>query len=206
VVLADGEEARCCQDLLDDYAKWLSRGLAVLRAQVELSSEPDGTFGLGFGAGLTPVRADAVICRAGGARQEGGAWRVVIDPEGWERPAERAIVYQTAPQAPGTGLRRLPLRDGQPDLGALLRDLGSLGVLSVELSGDPDLFRLALRSGLIDSVKARFAEEGDSPLRSLSQVGRVRLSQGGSPLDIRLNGTRLVSGGSPYLEASVELC
>jgi pyrimidine deaminase RibD-like protein len=196
VVLADGEEARRCQHLLDDYAKWLTRGLAVLRAQVELSSDESGAYDLKFAGQLPPVRTtDAVLCRAGGPLPGGHAWRVVLDPEGWERPAEKTVVYHAAP---GAGVRVLPQRDGAPDLGALLRDLGSLGFLSAEISGDPELFRLALRSGLIDSVTARF----DSA-RALSQLGRVRLSDGGTPLELRLNGARLVGG---QLEARVELC
>ncbi len=202
VVLADGEEARCCQHLLDDYAKWLQKGLAVLRAQVELASEPDGRLDLRF-SGARALRADALICRAGGQKPEtSDAWRVVIDPEGWERPADRTILYQTNPPKPGSGVRLLPLREGQPDLGAILRDLGSLGFLSAELAGDPDLFRLALRSNLIDSVTAHFSEENDS-VRALSQLGRVTVSEGGDPLEIKLNGARLVGS---ELEARVELC
>ncbi|MGZ3656402.1 MAG: hypothetical protein ACXVB9_15205 [Bdellovibrionota bacterium] len=202
VVLADGEEARRCQHLLDDYAKWLSRGLAVLRAQVELSSDSTGSFDLKFTGSSHPLRTDAVVCRAGGPRIESGSWRVVLDPEGWERPSERSILYQTAPPTPGPGVRLLPMRDGAPDLGSVLRDLGSLGFLSAELSGDPELFRLALRSGLIDSVTAHFVQADDSA-RALSQLGKVRLSDGGTPMDLRLNGARLVGG---QLEAGVELC
>ncbi|HEY8279532.1 MAG TPA: hypothetical protein VIH99_07915 [Bdellovibrionota bacterium] len=205
VVLADGEEARHCQHLLDNYAKWLQKGLAVLRAQVEIASESDGKYDLKFGKGSKPLRADALICRAGDKRSADGAWRVVIDPEGKERPSEQTILYQASPSNPGAGVRALPMRDGAPDLGAILRDLGMLGVLSAELSGDPELFRLALRSGLIDSVTARIAgkvEEADS-VRILSQVGKVRLSEGGDPLELRLNSARLVAG---QLEAHVELC
>lgn len=202
VVLADGEEARRCQHLLDDYAKWLARGLAVLRAQVELSGGGEGAYSLKFAGQSAPLRTDAILSRAGGPRASTDAWRVVLDPEGWERPSDRTILYQVSPPSPGQGVRLLTMRDGAPDLGAVLRDLGSLGFLSAELSGDPELFRLALRSGLIDSVTAQFAPVDDSA-RTLSQLGKVRLSDGGSPLELRLNGARLVEG---QLEARVELC
>jgi pyrimidine deaminase RibD-like protein len=202
VVLADGEEARCCQHLIEDYSKWLSRGLAVLRAQVELAAEDDGSFDLKFNAEPRALRTDALICRAGGQREVGDAWRVVLDPEGWEKPAERNILYQVSPPKDRPGVRALPMREGSPDLGALLRDLGSMGFLSAELSGDPELFRLALRSGLIDSVMARFSQEDDS-LKALSHMGRVHMKEGGDPLDLKLNGARLVGG---QLEARVELC
>jgi|GEM_PF-6347252 len=202
VILADGEEARCCQYLIEDYSKWLSRGLAVLRAQVELAAEEDGSFDLKFNTTPRDLRTDALLCRAGGQRSVGEVWRVVLDPEGWERPAEQNILYQVSPPVPGPGVRLLPMRDGVPDLGALLRDLGSLGFLSAELAGDPELFRLALRSGLIDSVMARFTQEDES-LKALSHSGRVHMKDGGEPLDLKLNGARLVGG---QLEARVELC
>lgn len=200
VVLADGEEARCCQYLIEDYSKWLSKGLAVLRAQVELASEADGSFDLKFEPESPALRTDAVICRAGEKCPSGDAWKVVLDTKGAERPGEKSLVYQVDPKS---GARPLPMREGAPDLGALLRDLGSLGFLSAELSGDPELFRLAVRSGLLDSVMARFAQAYDST-RALSHLGRVHMRAGGDdPLDLKLNGARLVG---ERLEARVELC
>lgn len=201
VVLADGEEARCCQHLIEDYSKWLTKGLAVLRAQVELASEADGSFDLKFEPESRALRTDAVICRAGERCPSGEAWRIVLDPKGSERAGEKSVVYQVRPS--GAGTRPLPMREGAPDLGALLRDLGSLGFLSAELSGDPELFRLAVRSGLLDSVMARFAQQNDS-VRALSHLGRVHMrAGGGDPLDLKLNGARLVG---ERLEARVELC
>jgi pyrimidine deaminase RibD-like protein len=205
VVLADGEEARRCQQMLDDYSKWLQKGITVLRAQVELQSVPDGDFDLKFSSDARPLRADAVICRAGDRREVGTAWRVVIDPEGWERPAERTVLYQNPSGTIVPGARPMPLRNGALDLGALLRDLASLGFLTAELSGDSELFRLALRSQLIDSVVASLPPQADS-IRALSRMNRVRLAEGGDPLELRLNGARLVDGKKPYLEARVELC
>jgi len=202
VVLADGEEARCCQHLIEDYSKWLQRGLTVLRAQVELAEDSEGSFDLKFNSEPRPLRTDALICRAGGQRPLGETWRVVLDPESWERPSERNILYQVSPAKLAPGVRSLPMRDGYPDLGALLRDLGSMGFLSAELSGDPELFRLALRSGLIDSVMARFSQQDDS-FKALSHMGRVHVRDGGDPLNLKLNGARLVGG---QLEARVELC
>ncbi len=199
VVLADGEEARCCQYLIEDYSKWLSRGLAVLRAQVELAAESDGSFDLKFHPEKNGLRADALICRAGEKCESGSAWRIILDPKGTERGGENTLLYQVEPRGDA---RSLPMRDGAPDLGALLRDLGALGFLSAQLSPDPELFRLALRSGLLDSVMARFSQQ-DEGLRALSHLGRVHLREGGDPLDLKLNGARLVG---ELLEARVELC
>lgn len=204
VVHADGEEARFCQQLLEDYAKWLQKGLAVLRAQGELVSRADTSYDLKFSGNARSLGdADALLCRAGGPKPvDEEAWRVVIDSEGWERPADRTILYQVSPQAGGLGVRTLPVRDGTPDLGAVLRDLGTLGILSVELAGEPELFRLAFQSGLIDSVKASFDGKDDSS-RALSHLGSVQLAEGGDDsLEIKLQGARLVGG---HLEANVEL-
>lgn len=206
VVLADGEEARRCQHLLEDYAKWLQRGLAVLRARVELSSVPGGEIDVKFSEESHPyLQADAVICRPGGKVPSGDAWKVVLDQEGWARPQEKTIIYQTRGALQATGAREIPMRDGSPDLGAILRDLASLGLLSVELCSDTELFRLAIRSGLLDSVVAHFPETGDT-LRVLSRAQRVRLSQGNDSLELRLDSARLLDGHNSFLEARVELC
>jgi pyrimidine deaminase RibD-like protein len=208
VVLADGEEARLAQHLLEDYSRWLSRGLSVLRARVQLHSLPGGgdlNLSVGEEARLPVNRSDAVLCLAGKKVAPGDSWLVVLDPEGWERPGEKTILYQSEDSAMVPGARKLEFRGGVPDLGALLRDLGSLGILSVELSGDAGLFRQALGSGLIESVLAQFTESSDS-LRALSLAGRVQMTDGGDLVELRLGGARLVDEQKRCLEANVELC
>ena len=208
VVLADGEEARLAQHLLEDYSRWLNRGLSVLRARVQLHSLPGGgdlNLSMGEEARLPVNRSDAVLCMAGKKVAPGDSWLVVLDPEAWERPAEKTILYQGEDSAMVPGARKLAFRDGVPDLGALLRDLGSLGILSVELSGDAGLFRQALASGLIESVLAQFTESSDS-LRALSLADRVHMTDGGDLVELRLGGARLVDEQKRCLEANVELC
>lgn len=208
VVLADGEEARLAQHLLEDYSRWLTRGLAVLRARVQLHALPDGgdlNLSLTEESRLPANRSDAVLCMAGKKVNAGGAWLVVLDSEAWERPSEKTILYQGEESAMVPGARKLPFRDGAPDLGALLRDLASLGIISVELSGDASLFRQALASGLIESVLAQFPESTDS-LHALSRIARVQMTDGGEPVELRLGGARLVDGQKRCLEANVELC
>lgn len=200
VVVADGEEARLAQQILDDYTKWL-RGVAVLRARVELATGADGSVEMKVAEGAQGSPADAVLCSAGRAVKVEGPWLVVLDPEGWERPAGKKILYQpeSAPLVPGT--RRLSFRGGQPDLGALLRDLASLGILSVELCGDADLFRQALAAGLIDSVQASFPNAAEGAW-AVSHISKVRLA--GDTLELRLGDARLQ--GARNLEGRVELC
>jgi pyrimidine deaminase RibD-like protein len=206
VVLADGEEARRAQTLLDDYSKWLHKGVAALRARVELHALPAGGFDLKFSQQqVVPASVDAVIYRAGKvpAQPIGEAWQIVLDAEGWERPAPRRVLYQSseAPQIPGT--RRIDFQNGLPDLGALLRDLASIGLLTVELADDADLFRLALKFGLIETLQF----PGDT-VQALARVDKVSLSEGSEPLELRFNNTRYseLSGPNRYLEARVELC
>jgi pyrimidine deaminase RibD-like protein len=205
VVVADGEEARHAQQLLEDYGKWLVRGLAVLRARGELFPA-NGDLALRLAPSKAPAaEPDAVLCLAGKPKPElGNSWAVVLDPDSWERPAERTILYQPQESAV-PGARKLSFRNGLPDLGVLLRDLASLGILSVEISAEPLLFRQALGSGLIDSVLATYSEL-DSSLRVLSRMDRVQLQDGGDPVELRLGGARLVDEQKRFLEARVELC
>lgn len=197
VVIADGEEGRIAQQLVDDYSKWL-RGLAVLSARVELEAAPDSVARLRVADAADVSRADAVLCTSGKAVSSGDSWLVVLDPEGWERPAAKKILYQSEEALMVAGARKLQFRDGVPDLGALLRDLAALGIVSVELCGDNRLFRQALAAGLVDSVLAQFP--GDSAW-VISQVSRVRLAD--EDLELRLGDARLLDKQS--LEARVEL-
>lgn len=197
VVIADGEEARLAQQILDDYSKWL-RGVAVLSARVELKALPDGLAQLKVADAAEVSRADAVLCTAGKTVSAGDSWLVVLDPQGWERASEKKILYQAEEGLMVAGARKLPFRDGVPDLGALLRDLAALGIMSVELCGDSQLFRQALSAGLVDSVLAQFP--GDSSW-VISQVDRVRLAD--EDVELRLGDARLLDKQS--LEARVEL-
>jgi len=207
VVLANGEEARLAQQLIDDYRLWLSRGLAVLRARVSLQAFSAETVDLSLESEgeFTGGEADAVLCVAGETVNTGDSWKVVLDPMGWERPSDRKILYQSEESHMVPGARKLNFRDGAPDLGALLRDLATLGILSVDLCGDAGLFRQALSSGLVAGVRARFMDSSEG-LRMLSRVDRVRLLEGGDPVEIKLDGARLTDKQSRHLEARVELC
>ncbi len=203
VVQSNGEEARLSQDLLADYSKWLQKGFAVLRARVELNEIPnEEILDLKFNDKI-PIQmpVDAVLCRAGVRPKNKDAWRVVLDFEGWERAAPQAILYQPEEVTQAPGARRLPMQNGAVNLGALLRDLASLGILSVELCQDPELFRQALSTGLLDSVFASFADT-----HMLARIGHVRLIQGDETVDLRLDGARLMDGQKGCLEARVTLC
>lgn len=194
VLLADGEEARRCQLLLEDFAKAVQKGLPVVRVPGALAVSEDGTFDFRPEAvSLKP--SDAVIGKDAGEE----AWLVDLDM-GEKAPVKRrrAIAYRTRESA---GVRRLPVKNGTVDLGALLRDLCTLGILSVELQ-DPSLFGQALASDLVDTVVARLPDESTN----LSRYENVRFQGPDRALRLRLSGAKLADHDSRYLEARGELC
>lgn len=203
VVLANGEVARRCQHLLDDYASVTQRGLAVLRARGELKKLSASEYDLVLAAPSPMDAVDAIL--SGLAESESfGSWNVILDPASTVKSAsERSIVFQRHEVAPNA--RKLPYRDGQPDLGALLRDLASMGISSVELSRDPGIFREALKAGLLDSLFLRLPESSDT-VQSLAQIAKVRFSMGGEDMELRLSEVRLKEDDSHSLVARVELC
>jgi hypothetical protein len=86
----------------------------------------------------------------------------------------------------------------------LLRDLASLGFITVEIGGDLELLQAALRYHLIEGLQFP-----DDTVQALAKVDKVRLTQGEEPLEIRFNNTRyseFEGGRRRYLEARVELC
>lgn len=194
LILADGEEARRCQLLLEDYAKAVQKGLPVVRVPGALAVGDDGTFDFRPEA-VAVKRSDAVI--GGSASEE--TWLVDIDLAD-KAPVKRSRVISYRPRESGN-VRRLPMKEGQVDLGALLRDLCSLGILSVELQ-DPSLFGQALSSELVDTVVARLPDEDTN----LSRYEQVRFQGPDRALRLRLSGAKLADSDSRYLEARGELC
>ncbi|RZA08686.1 MAG: hypothetical protein EOP11_04125 [Proteobacteria bacterium] len=205
VSIADGEEARECQSIVDDYAKSMVRGVAQLSARVKVAELQNGEYDLDISQEALPAGAhptDAVIRRTGRMADSRGGWMVVLDADGWERPSDRTILYQPEDRAVA-GARRLSFEGGRPNLAALLRDLAGLGIYSAELSNDGELFRQALTAGLVDTVIAEFPNAED-PAQAAARVTRVRVASG-APLDLRLEGARFLDTENRRLEARVEL-
>lgn len=203
VLMADGEEARFAQQVVEDYAHWHQRGSrSSLRAFISVSESEHGVSSVKVEKGN--FSSDAVLSHAGYRVHSKDCWNVILDPECWEKPAEKTILYQPLGKTIA-GARGLPFENGWVDFGALLRDLGSIGILTVELSDDPSLFRQALKSGLLDSVYSQVPESGD-PISLLSKFGRGRVSEGGSPIEIQLGDARFLDAQKRSLEARLELC
>ena len=197
LILADGEEARRCQIALEDYAKAVQRGLPVLRVPGALQAKEEG--GYEFRAGSQPAdqhRVDAVL----GGNPIDRAWFIDVDlspapPMG----GERVISYRPSPADAKT--RRLPMKNGKVDLGGLLRDVCSLGILSVELN-EASYFGQALAADLVDTVVARLPDSGSA----LSRYAKVRFRSSQDEFDLRLSGAKLSDRDARYLEARGELC
>jgi pyrimidine deaminase RibD-like protein len=203
VIMADGEEARFAQQVVEDYGHWHQRGSrATLRAFISVTESEHGVSSVKIEKGN--FASDAVLSHAGYRVQAKDCWNVILDPECWEKPAEQTILYQPIGKTVA-GARALPFENGWVDFGALLRDLGSLGILTVELADDPSLFRQALQSGLLDSVFSQVPESGD-PVSLLSKFGRGRVTDGGSPIEIQLGDARFLDSQKRSLEARLELC
>jgi pyrimidine deaminase RibD-like protein len=206
LVLADGEEARECQYLLEDYSKWQQKGIAILSAWAGFERASDGPLCLRVAPSsqLIGPSPDGILCLAGNEQELPNSWTVILDPESRAAPAARRIIYRPAP-ASGGSFRPLMFRDGRMDLGATLRDLAQLGIISVALAPDPQLFRLALEARLVDSLLAMVPERWDSQ-RLLTELNQVQMAEGGNPLRLRLLGARLLAPTGRALEARVELC
>lgn len=191
VILADGEVARLCQIFLEDYAKVVQRGLPVIRARGVLSPAASG---LQFQ--LSPktksASADAIFCGREDKASSQNSWRVLMGAKKELSEAERTIMYER-------------LEKPVQDIGAVLRDLAAQGILSVELSGDSELFRMALKARLVDEIKADLPAQ-DDPNVSLAKVSRVRFVDQGEEIDLALSGVRLVETEDRCLEARVDLC
>lgn len=197
LILANGEEARRCQIAIEDYAKAVQRGLPVLRVPGALETSASG--GYEFRAGPQPVlrrRVDAVL----GSQPDDDTWLIDVDV-GTRPPAnrERVVAYRMNPTE--KAVRKLPTKAGKVDFGALLRDVCSLGILSVELN-DPALLGQALAANLVDTVVARLPEEGIA----LSRYAKVHFSAPERGFELRLSGAKLSDGDARYLEARGELC
>jgi pyrimidine deaminase RibD-like protein len=203
VIMADGEEARFAQQVVEDYGHWHQRGSrASLRAFISVNERENGSSAVKIEKGN--FASDAVLSHAGYRIQANNAWNVILDPECWEKPADRTVLYQPIGKNIH-GARALPFENGWVDFGALLRDLGGLGILTVELADDPLLFRQALKSGLLDSVFSQVPESGDST-SLLSRFGRGTVSDGGTPIEIQLGDARFLDPQKRSLEARLELC
>lgn len=207
VILADGEVARKCQLLLEDYASVIQKGLAVLRVRGELKKMETQEFDLSLNSPKSSDHPDAILYDSESEpNKKNDEWTVILDPKGTVKKSEtKSILFQDSDKAGTPNSKKIFYRDGRPDLGALLRELAGMGILSVELSNNPQLFKEALRAGLVDSLVVHLPESYDT-VQSLARIAKVHFRDAGGDLQLKLSGLRLMDGDSRSLVARVELC
>lgn len=164
-ILADGEEARACQLLYEDYTKVMNKGLPALRLFWHWQdSDETPQFPLALESRL-PVRADAFLVRwetleANPQFRNPFSWLIVLDANGegernLGRWGEKKVILFT-PEGKPRSSRWLnfsvPLRGSHLDLAHVLRKTAELGLFSVLCAGDAPLFSRAISAGLVDSV------------------------------------------------------
>ncbi len=215
VTLADGEIARQCQLLYEDYSKALSRSLPVLRLFWDLRD--NGSDQLEFVA--PQVRAmsfqhDAILWSdLDIARKENhDAWVIALDPYGQvknkkEFASDRVLVFQSATNKSMEDSFTVTERDGSLDLASILRKLKDLGILSVLCGGNAELFQRALEAGLVDSVLSSVKRDGRSVASVLSHLYRSPVHGQGWDRSVKLLSPRVLEeqDDSLLVEAGVKI-
>ncbi len=215
VMLADGEIARQCQLLYEDYSKALTRSLPVLRLLWDLQSV--GEDGLEF---LPPQRRaiafqhDAILWSdlALARKEKQDAWVVVLDPFGQvktkaEFASDRVLIFQSATNKSCADAFVVNERDGNLDLASVLRKLKDLGILSVLCAGDTELFQRALQSGLVDSALSYILRQDRPVAGVLSLLSRSPVRGKQWAHTVKLLSPRVLEERSEYLlvEAGVRV-
>lgn len=196
VILADGEEARDCQLLCEDYAKATNRMLPLVRTIGRIRSD-DGRFQVQTLSGASPFSVDAEIHDSSEVHKNPDSlsertWHAVLDTHGHfsdgQLPAklkgERVILctatdleVKTKPdliKEKVAAIVSAPAPQGVIDLASLLRKLRDLGLMSVQIGSSGELWVRAVRAGLIDH--ALFAYESEFHVsRTLSELASAPL-------------------------------
>lgn len=229
VILADGEEARGCQLLYEDYAKAMNRFVPALRLVCELKAEAAERFSVQTISENIPGIFDGVLIDLNSTyrkdiRLPEQGWVVVmdsfaglpLDSQIVKEMGKRMVVCtantpEVEPKATAirkAGIRTIsvPLKNGAVDLGLVLRKLRELGFYSVYCAEGKELWRSAIQSGLVDSILCH-VRKGYDPVRTLSELAKSRLElpTGSEPVQFRLVQPRWLMKSEPgfWVEAEI---
>jgi pyrimidine deaminase RibD-like protein len=206
VILADGEEARACQLLYQDYAKAMNRFVPTLRLGAELAPAGHaGAYVIDAPKIPLPGQFDArLVDLSSMYRQEklssDNHWMVILDAFGGipldsplvKEHAKRMVVCVSSGGQADSRLAQLkkagltvlgvPSRESRVDLALALRKLRDQGFLSLFCVDSKDIWAAAIQAGLVDSVLCYVREPFDST-HSLSRLERASIDymQGGAP-------------------------
>lgn len=223
VILANGQEARDCQLLYEDYAKSANKSLPILRLLWELSPDPedDIRFDLAPYKKKNPLLSDALLVRASMLSKSDRVlsmepWLIVLDPEGildnsytWisENPQQVLAFVPEGTICKISGVRSfsVPMRENGLDLAIVLRAAREMGIFSVLCKEDEKLFKDAIAAGLVDSVVSFVGAKHASP-EMLSRLSRARVHIGDQSEPLQLYSARLIQKKEEdlWVEAEVQ--
>lgn len=230
VVLADGEEARACQLLYEDYAKAMNRFVPLLKLVCELREEERGRFSVHSAPTRVPDSFDAVLVDLNALYRKDlnvpkGAWIVVLDSYAGV-PLDSPVVREFsrrmiacvaklpdveaklgALRKAGIQVLSVPPKDARVDLALVLRQVRDLGFLALYAAEGKELWHGAIQAGLVDSILCHVKQEFD-PVRALSDLEKAKIeyAQGGAePLEFRLARPRWIesTGSGFWVEAQI---
>lgn len=220
VELANGEEARLCQQLYEDYGKAANRGLPVLKLIWDLETA-SSSFSLHFHSDGFPIATDAVLLRVGDLSADkleaiSDKWLAIIDLEGksfsgipfLKEHAARTILFvadnfsesnQLATlRALGMQIYRISPKSNDLGLTSALKQLRDLGIYTVLSCGDWLLFKHAIQSGLVDTVLSQVNFKQNSS-EVLSQISRAAINFPELGHSLRLLSPRVVKKSEEIL-------
>lgn len=223
VLLANGEEARNCQLLYEDYAKVSTKSMPTFRLLWELSpnSSQEADFSLSLFQKNNPLMSDALLMSAAALSKEGKPlalepWICVLDPHmlvdssyQWiaENPSSVLLFLPEGKQCEIPGVKSFSLlkQGGDAfDLAAVLRAIRELGLYSVICKGDETLFQTAIASGLVDSVVS-FVEAKSASQEILSKLSQAKIHISRSAEALSLYSPRLIAKkeGDIWIESEI---
>ncbi len=223
VLLANGEEARNCQLLYEDYAKISIKSLPVLRLLWELSphQKKGSDYSLSLFKKNNPLMSDALLVSAEAlSKQEKPLalepWICVIDAgavidASYEWIAKNAnSVLLFLPEGKSCnipGVRSYSvLRQGAKglDLAPALKVIRDLGLYSLLCKGDESLFQNAIAAGLVDSAVS-FMENTIASQEILSRLSQAKIHFQKSPDELSLYSPRLLAKkeGDLWVESEI---
>ena len=222
VLLANGEEARNCQLLYEDYAKVSNKNLPMLKLLWSLSPDPESdiSFSQSFHQEKNPLLSDALLISASvlsktDEPQAVEPWLLVLDAENildtsykWivKNPEQVLIFIPEGAQCKIPGVRSFSVekRNGFLDLVSVLRYAREWGLYSVLCKGDENLFRSAIIAGLVDSVIS-FVGAKDGFSETLSRLSRASIQLGKQKDALQLFSPRLLENKNEAIWVEAEI-
>ena len=194
VELADAEEARFCQSSIEEYTKYLLKGLPYLRVFSEL--DLDGTLRVAE----APVSQHIEGIVSDLQKRDLDLWQVIINHERRVTEAPKVLSYQNIEANQSAQTRKLLLQNGKMDLVGIFRDIAKSGITSLVLNEKGLWLEELLKLGLVDSLLFSPLEKNFQGLEGVKVLVR------GATCSIQLFEIKTSQNFPGYLEAQPKLC